>query len=117
PEPNCAQYLDVLVVDDDPDVRALFKEILEYRNDHHEPHLKEYKVRVHEAQNLRGAVKLFKLLQNKIKFVITDRKMPEDGAHFGRPFLSAGDQLIDQLMKIRPDLRVMIISGYESGVE
>jgi DNA-binding NtrC family response regulator len=79
----------ILVVDDDPDIRSLTRTFLE-----HEGHV------VYVSGDADRAAKIFSRASD-IDLVITDYSMPQ----------RSGFDLARELKKIRPSLRVLIISG------
>ncbi len=83
--------LKVLVVDDEPMLRELLKEVLEAR---------KYSVLV--ASNGIEAIELYKKRRDEIGLIILDMIMPGMSGH--EAFL--------ELKKIDPDVRVVIASGY-----
>lgn len=78
----------ILVVEDDPGVRELFREILSQE---------EYAVKV--AQD--GKEALLKVWKESFDLILTDVKMPRMN----------GIQLLKELQKIVPDTKVLIITG------
>ncbi|OHE55561.1 MAG: hypothetical protein A2Z47_07480 [Thermodesulfovibrio sp. RBG_19FT_COMBO_42_12] len=81
----------ILVVDDEEEVLKFIKDILETHG---------YKVI--PARNPLAAVDTFKKLSVEIDLVITDIIMP----------LMQGKELINNLRAIRPDIKIIAISGY-----
>ncbi|MBE0427158.1 MAG: PAS domain S-box protein [Nitrospirae bacterium] len=81
----------ILVVDDDKDVLNFIKDILETHG-----------YTVTSANNSLTAIDIFRNLSGKISLVITDVLMP----------LMEGGELIKQLKEIKPDIKIIIISGY-----
>jgi PAS domain S-box-containing protein len=81
----------ILVVDDEEEVLKFIKDILETHG---------YKVL--PVQNPFTAVDMFKKLSGEIDLVITDIVMP----------LMQGKELINNLKSIRPDIKIIVISGY-----
>lgn len=85
----------VLIVDDEPMVRDIAARIL-----------KEHGFRVLEAKNGADAL----LVQNEwsrgIDLLLTDAMMP----------LMGGKELADRLKKLRPEIRVLFMSGYTADV-
>ena len=78
----------VLVVDDEPEIRSLLRQVLE-RDGH----------AVTEAENGRKAVRA--LREGSIDLVITDIVMPEQ----------EGMETILQIRRLRPDMKIIAMSG------
>lgn len=93
PVAQCSET--VLVVEDETGVRQLTRQILE---------LKGY--RVLEAENARRALRLAETFPDPIDLLVTDVVMPKLN----------GDELASRLKKIRPNLKVMFMSGYADSV-
>ncbi len=85
----------ILVVDDEEEVLKFIKDILETHG---------YKVI--PARNPLAAVDTFKKLSGEIDLVITDIVMP----------LMQGKELINNLKAIRPDIKIIAISGYSDEI-
>jgi two-component system cell cycle sensor histidine kinase/response regulator CckA len=85
----------ILVVDDEEEVLKFIKDILETHG---------YKVI--PARNPLAAVDIFKKLSGEIDLVITDIVMP----------LMQGKELINNLKAIRPDIKIIAISGYSDEI-
>jgi PAS domain S-box-containing protein len=81
----------ILVVDDEEDVLDYIKDILENHG---------YKVM--STNNPLFAIDIFKELSGEIELVITDNIMP----------LMEGKELIKNLKAIKPDIRIVAVSGY-----
>ena len=81
----------ILVVDDEEDVLDYIKDILENHG---------YKVM--STINPLFAIDIFKELSGEIELVITDNIMP----------LMEGKELIKNLKAIKPDIRIVAVSGY-----
>jgi CheY-like chemotaxis protein/two-component sensor histidine kinase len=81
----------VLVVDDDEDVLNFIKDILESRG-----------YQVLAFHDPLGALDMFKSLSNEIELIIIDIVMP----------VMNGKELIRNLKTIKPDIKVIAISGY-----
>jgi len=81
----------VLLVEDQDRVRAGIAEALQHGG---------YKVLA--ARHAEEALKLFHDHQDDIHLLLTDMVMPGLG----------GDQLAEQILQFRPDIRVMFMSGY-----
>jgi len=82
----------VLVVEDDPSVRGLVKEILLH-----------YHYRVIEAEDGEEALTLAREYSNEIVLLLTDMVMPRG---------VSGRELAERLLQERPDLKVIYTSGY-----
>ncbi|MEW6419188.1 MAG: PAS domain S-box protein [Nitrospirota bacterium] len=85
----------ILVVDDEEEVLKFIKDILETHG-----------YRVLPAQNPLSAVDMFKELSGEIDLVITDIVMP----------LMQGKELINNLKAIKPDIKIIAISGYTDEI-
>jgi len=83
----------ILVVDDDRDVLNFIKDILETHG-----------YTVIPANNSLTAIDTFKNLSGKIHIVITDIIMP----------LMEGNELIRNLREIKPDIKIIVVSGYSN---
>ena len=83
----------VLVADDEPQVRALVELLLKRMGFH-----------VLAAEDGNRAVELFRQHSQEIKFVLLDLTMPN----------LDGRQALAEIRKIRPDIKVVLTSGYES---
>lgn len=81
----------VLVVEDEEALRRLIRRVLEQAG-----------YNVLEAQNGKEALQLYQLQRETIELVITDIVMPELG----------GEELVQQLKKVAPELKVLYMSGY-----
>jgi CheY-like chemotaxis protein len=81
----------VLVVDDDEGVRDLL-----------DVTLRRAGLTVLQASDGREGVDLFRLHADEICAVVLDRTMPDIG----------GEDAFDEIRRIRPDARIMLISGY-----
>ncbi|HKP55140.1 MAG TPA: response regulator [Polyangiales bacterium] len=84
----------ILLVEDDNVLRSLGKRILERGG---------YRVLV--AANGREALELLERLPDKLALVVTDVMMPELG----------GQQLASRLREIRPETRVLFVSGFTAN--
>jgi PAS domain S-box-containing protein len=84
----------VLVVDDEKTVRELAKNTLE-----------RYGYKVLAACSGSSAIDIFKRHPGDISLVILDLSMPAMG----------GDEALPELRKIRPDVKVMVSSGYSEA--
>jgi CheY-like chemotaxis protein len=81
----------ILLIDDDREVLTLIKDILETHGYHVMP-----------MNNSLTAIDVFKNNADKIQLVITDIVMP----------LMEGNELINIIKEIQPDIRTIVISGY-----
>jgi PAS domain S-box-containing protein len=81
----------ILVVEDEDAVRSLLCMVLQ-----------EAGYRVLEASRGAEAIRLFEQHSEPIQLVVTDVVMPEMG----------GRQMVQRLSELRPDLRVLYLSGY-----
>ncbi len=81
----------VLVVDDDEGVRELL-----------DATLRRAGLSVLLARDGREGVELFRRHADEIRAVVLDRTMPDIG----------GEDAFDEIRRIRPDARIMLISGY-----
>src|SRR5437899_2321335 len=81
----------ILVVDDEEMVRCLAKTTLEW-----------YGYTVLAAENGEQGVELFTALADQITLVLLDMTMP----------VMSGEETMRRLKKIRPDVRVILSSGY-----
>ena len=84
----------ILIVDDDNDVLNLVSDLLETHGYHVMP-----------VNNSLNAIDVFKTNLAKIKLVITDIVMP----------LMEGNDLINILKNIKPEIRILVISGYSDA--
>ena len=89
--PATARGETVLVVDDEQIVRRTAKTMLE-----------RYGYSVVLAENGREAVELYRVLADKIALILLDMTMP----------LMGGEETLRELKTIRPDVRVLLSSGY-----
>jgi signal transduction histidine kinase/sensor domain CHASE-containing protein len=92
-EPVAAGTGTVLLVEDDNSVRRLAKEVLEGRG---------YKVI--PAASGKEAIQMVNAESMRIDLLVTDVIMPG----------MAGDELVEHLRLMRPDLKVVFVSGYAS---
>ena len=81
----------ILVVDDDEGVRELAEECL-----------KRAGLSVLCASDGRTGVEAFHQHQDEIRAVLLDRTMPD----------ISGEEAFDEIRRIRPDARVVLVSGY-----
>ena len=81
----------ILVVDDQPATLKVAYSLLE-----------SFGYRVLAAGNAQEAIILFRRHQNQIRLMLTDVVMPE----------VTGPQLAERLLRMKPDLRVVYMSGY-----
>jgi len=86
----------ILVVEDEPDLRALVSSILEYNG-----------YRVIQAPSGRAALDLWRQHRDEIDLLLTDMLMP-DGMN--------GRELAQQLKADKPSLRVLYTSGYGTDI-
>jgi CheY-like chemotaxis protein len=89
--PATARGETVLVVDDEQIVRRAVKTMLE-----------RYGYSVVLAEDGREAVELYRVLPDKIALILLDMTMP----------LMGGEETFRELRTIRPDVRVVLSSGY-----
>jgi two-component system cell cycle sensor histidine kinase/response regulator CckA len=82
----------VLVVDDEPDMLRLIEAILSEQDYH-----------VLLAKGADAAIRTFERLQKKPDLVLTDVVMPG----------MSGPMLVDHLLSLQPDVRVLFMSGYD----
>lgn len=82
----------ILVVDDEPDVLRLVEAILG-----------EQGYNVVLAKGADSAIRTFERLQRKPDLILTDVVMPG----------MSGPMLIDHLLSLQPDVRVLFMSGYD----
>ncbi|MFH0994888.1 MAG: response regulator [Pseudomonadota bacterium] len=85
----------VLVIDDEPAIATLCGEILSHLG---------YRVTI--RMNSIEALELFKSRPDDFELVITDMSMPN----------MAGDRLAAEFMKIRPDIPVILCTGYSKNI-
>jgi len=81
----------VLVVDDDPGVRAVASRMLERLG-----------CTVLQAANGQTAIELFQINCEMIALVLLDLMMPK----------LSGEQVLSELQRVKPDVRVVVMSGY-----
>jgi len=94
PEPPAVEGNEnILLVDDDRDVLNFTRDILEAHG-----------YAVVPVNNALTAIETFRNISGKIQLVITDIVMP----------LMEGDELIRNLRKIKPDIKIIVVSGYSS---
>ncbi|MCA1804674.1 MAG: response regulator [Xanthomonadaceae bacterium] len=86
----------VLVVDDEPRLVAYYAELLEAQG-----------YRVTGVTDGREALRYFRASPGDIDLVITDQTMPE----------MTGASLVRQLLELRPDLPVILCSGYSDEID
>ncbi len=85
----------VLVIDDEPAIATLYGEILS-----------QLGYEVSTRTNSIEALEQFRRSPNDFELVITDMSMPK----------MAGDRLAAELMKIRPDIPVILCTGYNKNI-
>ena len=90
---NPTQKMTILVVDDEPEIRKLVSAMLTNAG---------YQVLL--ADTGEQAIKLFRKQAKTIDLLLTDVVAPG----------MAGPTLADQLTELKPDLRVLFMSGYDS---
>ncbi|NQZ88975.1 MAG: response regulator [Colwellia sp.] len=86
----------ILIAEDEIEIAALYQEYLEGLN---------YTIKV--CHNGADALSIFKQAPDKYDLVLTDYAMPK----------MTGSQLIQELHKIRPELPVILCSGYNDSLE
>jgi two-component system cell cycle sensor histidine kinase/response regulator CckA len=82
----------ILVVDDEPDMLRLIEAILSEQGYH-----------VVLAKGADAAIRTFERLQRKPDLLLTDVVMPG----------MSGPMLIDHILSLQPDIRVLFMSGYD----
>ena len=87
--PGCAET--VLIVEDQPAVRTIVRQVLERGG-----------YQVLEATDAEGALEIASKHAEPIRLLLTDVIMPR----------MSGRELADQFAKLRPDARILFISGY-----
>jgi DNA-binding NtrC family response regulator len=90
---NSSPKTTILVVDDEPEIRKLVSAMLSKKG-----------YRVILADTGEQAIKLFRKQASSIELLLTDVVAPG----------MAGPTLADQLTDLKPDLRVLFMSGYDS---
>ena len=93
PEP---QPETVLVVEDETGIRVLVRKILERQG-----------YRVLDAPQADAAIRICQEFPGEIQLVITDVVMPEMG----------GREMVGKLLQIRPEIKVLYVSGYTDDEE
>jgi two-component system, cell cycle sensor histidine kinase and response regulator CckA len=86
-------YENILLVDDDVDVLNFVREILE-----------SHGYSVLPVSNSLNAIDIFRSNSETIQIVVTDIMMP----------LMEGNELIKNLKRIKPDIKIIVISGYSN---
>jgi DNA-binding response OmpR family regulator len=81
----------MLLIEDDPDVRNMLKEMLE-----------SYGYRVREASDGEEGVRIFSSENENIKLILSDVMLPGKN----------GMEAYAEMKRIRDDIRVIFISGY-----
>ncbi|MBC2715783.1 MAG: response regulator [Desulfobacteraceae bacterium] len=84
----------ILIIDDEPDILEIGKEMLEALG-----------YQVHSAQNGNNAIEFYSTYKDRIHLVILDMVMPG----------MSGKQVYDRLVKINPNIKVLISSGYSQN--
>ena len=90
------QRVTVLIVDDDVRMLAVCRQILEYAG---------YNVLI--AQRAAGAIDAFHDHHDTIDVVVVDWKLPD----------LSGDQVIDRILAIDPEARIVFFTGYSLDEE
>ncbi len=85
----------VLVVDDEATVRMVAKALLEHSG-----------FRVMVADTGPAALELFERAPGEIALVLLDLSLPKEG----------GNEILPKMLKIRPDTKVLVTSGYSEDV-
>ncbi len=85
----------ILVAEDDPSLRMLMKEVLE-----------KFGYTVIEAADGEDAIRKFEENKDKIHLCILDVIMPKKN----------GKQVYDEIMKLKPDAKVIFSSGYTANI-
>lgn len=85
----------VLIIDDDQTIRKGLRELLEF-----------WDCSVLEAENGRDGIAMFNDHADKIAVVILDLKMP----------VMSGNAAYQEIIKIRPDVPVLLTSGYREDI-
>nr|MBA3967105.1 PAS domain S-box protein [Nitrospirales bacterium] len=96
PSPICPGSGHVLMVDDEVTITEVLKEFLEHLG---------YTVTVHI--NPLEALEMFRLNPHRFDCLITDQTMPTLG----------GDQLSREILKIRPDLPIILCTGFSHTID
>jgi signal transduction histidine kinase len=84
----------VLIIDDEEVVRSTAKAVLE-----------RYGYTVHDAVDGRDGLELFQRIQDRVSLILLDLTMPE----------MSGEETFDQLKSIRPDVPIILTSGYDES--
>jgi len=85
----------ILLVDDEPDIIKIEKEILE-----------KLGYTVTTKENAKEALDIFTMNPNQFDLVITDMTMPK----------MTGDKLALEMIKIKPDIPVILCTGFNEGI-
>ncbi len=85
----------VLLAEDDPDVRAFMKDLLE-----------EYGYKVIEAIDGEDAINKLMVYKDNIHLALLDVVMPNKN----------GREVYDEIKKITPDIKVLFMSGYPADI-
>ena len=93
-EPERPQAPTILIVEDEPALRSLVRTVLA-----------EEDYRVLEASNGRDAISVVERHNEHIDLLLTDVVMPE----------MSGPELVSHLKSVRPDTKVLYVSGYADG--
>jgi DNA-binding NtrC family response regulator len=84
---------EVLIVDDEPQIRKMARTFLKKRG-----------IAVHEAANGKEAVDYLASGGSSIRVVLLDMAMPE----------MSGDEALPSIFRVRPDIQVIVSSGYSA---
>jgi len=84
----------VLVVEDEEPVRQLVERALSENN-----------YRVYEAASSEEALRIFENIRQDLELVVSDVVLSD----------ASGVDLVEKMLKIKPDLRVLLTSGYANG--
>ena len=85
----------ILLAEDETEVREFTKNLL-----------KEYGYKVITAVDGQDAINKFKVYKNEIQFVLLDVIMPNKN----------GKEVYDEIKQIRPDIKVLFMSGYPANI-
>ena len=91
PKPSAPQRATILLAEDEPAVRALVQRVLTNAG-----------YRVLPAGDGVEAAKLWREHADEVDMILTDVVMPQMG----------GRGLVNEVLRIKPDLRVLFMSGY-----
>ncbi len=93
-----AESLSVLVVDEEPEILSFFARILDVNG-----------MRALLARNVDEAIGIAKRGYVPIDLVLTDVLLKPEA---GKPDLTSGPALVDQLRELRPEVRALYMSAY-----